>query len=346
VKSAYVLALSTPYLPTSLLPYQKGVIMFEGQWGRMFARWRRVIERQIIGSEEQNPDPEQLLQQAQEEMRAVHAKNRERAVQAITQKNNLQQMVQDTQRKVETLRAKAVEEEQRGKHGMATQLRVEADRYAETLEMTRHQLEQAIETAEAVKAAIKAEEERIRQKTAEALALRAQWKSVQIEQTIARRLAEINAGVTGKSPAELRAQHEWNREALVEAIKVRDQLKQMVEDTARKVAEIKVKAGFARQRGDKALEWQLLREMEQHETTLLATREALDRAEMMTDRAMVMLREEETTLAHLPPMPAGEDASTPVGGSAWGPRDPTIPALALALGLVLLLLLLWVLLLV
>jgi hypothetical protein len=34
-------------------------------------------------------DPEVLLSQAQREMTEMHARNRERAVQAITQKNNL-----------------------------------------------------------------------------------------------------------------------------------------------------------------------------------------------------------------------------------------------------------------
>jgi phage shock protein A len=312
--------------------------MFDQEWGRKLARWRRVLERQLVGTEEPKEDPDQLLQQAQEEMRAVHAKNRERAVQAITQKNNLEQMVADTQRKVSALQEKAAEAEQRGEYGKAAQYRNEAEDYTRTLEMTEVHYREAVETAEAVKVAIKAEEERIRQKTAEALMLRAQWKSVQIEQTIARRLAEMNAGVTGTA-AEMRAAHEQNREALAEAMRVREELKQMVEQTARRVAEIKVKAGFARQRGDEELERHLLREMEQHEATLLSTRDALDRAEMMTDRAMVLLREEEARLASLPPTSLDRSA-TDRKASVPG-RDPTIPALLIALALMVTLIILF-----
>src|SRR5690348_7297788 len=113
-------------------------------------------------------DPEMLLQSAQEEMRAVHAKNRERAVQAITQKNNLQQMVDDQQKKVDTLQAKAELALKRGDRDLALQLLKEKQSYEQALQMTRTNLEQAIETSEAVKKAIKHEEERIRQKTAEA----------------------------------------------------------------------------------------------------------------------------------------------------------------------------------
>jgi phage shock protein A len=312
--------------------------MFDQDWGRKLARWRRVLERQLAGTEAPKEDPDQLLQQAQEEMRAVHAKNRERAVQAITQKNNLEQMIADTRRKVNALHEKAAEAERQGEYGKAAQYRNEADDYGRTLEMTEMHYREAVELAESVKVAIKAEEERIRQKTAEALMLRAQWKSVQIEQTVARRLAEMNAGVTGTA-AEMRAAHEQNREALAEAMRVRDELKQMVEQTARRVAEIKVKAGFARQRGDEELERHLLREMEQHEATLLATRDALDRAEMMTDRAMVLLREEESRLASLP-VTSRNGASTNGKASVEG-RDPTIPALLIALALMVALIILF-----
>ena len=43
---------------------------------------------------------EVLLQNAQEQMREAQAKNRERAVQAITQKNNLQALADQTEKRV------------------------------------------------------------------------------------------------------------------------------------------------------------------------------------------------------------------------------------------------------
>jgi len=147
----------------------------------MFKRFWNIIKSWFGAGLDKIEDPELLLQQAQEEMRAMHAKNRERAVQAITQKNNLQQMVNDTQKTVDNLQAKAEMALKRGDRDLALQLLKEKQNYEQTLQMTRTQLEQAIETSEAVKAAIKREEEKIRQKTAEALALKAQWKNSQIQ---------------------------------------------------------------------------------------------------------------------------------------------------------------------
>jgi phage shock protein A len=150
-------------------------------------------------------DPEMLLASAQEEMRAVHAKNRERAVQAITQKNNLQQMVDDQQKKVDTLQAKAELSLKRGDRDLALQLLKEKQSYEQALQMTRANLEQAIETSEAVKKAIKVEEERIRQKTAEALALKAQWKNAQIQIEMDKALQGIQ-GIDGMNETFTRAQ--------------------------------------------------------------------------------------------------------------------------------------------
>jgi len=147
----------------------------------MFKRLWNVIKSWFGAVVEKVEDPELLLQQAQEEMRAMHAKNRERAVQAITQKNNLQQMVNDTQKTVDNLQAKAELALKRGDRDLALQLLKEKQSYDQSLQLTRAQLEQAIETSEAVKVAIKREEEKIREKTAQALALKAQWKNSQIQ---------------------------------------------------------------------------------------------------------------------------------------------------------------------
>ncbi len=126
-------------------------------------------------------DPDILLSQAQREMTEMHARNRERAVQAITQKNNLQQMVSDTQKRVDNLQAKAELALKRGDRDLALQLLKEKQSYEVSLTTTKASLEQAIEMSESVKTAIKREEEKIRQKTAEALALKAQWKNSQIQ---------------------------------------------------------------------------------------------------------------------------------------------------------------------
>ena len=151
----------------------------------MFKRLLSLIRSWFGAGIDKLEDPELLLQQAQTEMREMHARNRERAVKAITQKNNLQQMVDDTQRQTDNLQAKAELALKRGDRDLALQLLKEKQSYEQTLQLTRGQLETAIETVEQVKTAIKHEEEKIRQKTAEALALKAQWQNskIQIEMT-------------------------------------------------------------------------------------------------------------------------------------------------------------------
>lgn len=281
--------------------------MLERYGGRTFARWRRLVKKYIAGREEPTDDPEVLLQQAQEEMRAVHARNRERAVEAITRKNYYLQSADDARREIKEQREKASIAARAGQHEKAARCRAEAELYAETLEAVEAQYREAVAEAEAVKAAVKAEEERIRQKTVEALSLRAQWKAAQIEQTISRRLAEINVGIPDASLVEMRAAHERNCGALLEAIKVRCDLEQMVKDTVRKAAMLSDKAELAQRRGDEELECQLLRERESYEAALRVMRESLGRAQRMTDRATALVREEE---ARLPPADAASPTVT------------------------------------
>lgn len=157
----------------------------------MLKRFWRYIVALLSGKLDQLEDPEILLSQAQREMQEMHARNRERAVQAITQKNNLQQMVDDTQKRVDNLQSKAELALKRGDRELALQLLKEKQQYETTLAATKQSLEQAIETSESVKTAIRREEERIRQKTAEALALKAQWKNTQIQNAMHKALDGI-----------------------------------------------------------------------------------------------------------------------------------------------------------
>lgn len=95
----------------------------------MFKRLINLIKSWFGAGLDTLENPDLLLQQAQEEMRAVHQKNRERAVQAITQKNNLQQMVDDTQKKVDMLQSKAELALKRGDRDLALQLLKEKQSY-------------------------------------------------------------------------------------------------------------------------------------------------------------------------------------------------------------------------
>lgn len=127
-----------------------------------------------------------LLQEAQQQMREAQAKNRERAVQAITQKNHLQALADQTEKRVsrltEQIQGSALGEDAATQQSLLRERR----KHQETLAEIQIALASAIETAEAVKIAMRREEQRVRAMTAEALALKAQEKQAQIETAIAK----------------------------------------------------------------------------------------------------------------------------------------------------------------
>ena len=145
---------------------------------------RRAPVADAPASEEED-DPDMLLAQAQTEMRENQAKNRERAVQAITAKNNLQNEVDKTQKIVANLQAKADKAAHEGNPRLTEQLLTERDAYQETLTKMQASLVSCTASVERVKAGVRREEERIRAKTAHAMALKAQWKQHQITMNIA-----------------------------------------------------------------------------------------------------------------------------------------------------------------
>ena len=135
----------------------------------MFDRIIRYLKGLLGFKLDQLEDPEILLAQAQQEMREAQAKNRERAVQAITAKNNLQAEVDKTQKMVNNLQAKAELALKGGDRDLARQLLVEKGQYETALTSLNGSLDQAMQTTEAVKVAMRREEDRIRSKTAQAL---------------------------------------------------------------------------------------------------------------------------------------------------------------------------------
>ena len=145
----------------------------------MLKRFLSYCKSVMSGGLDKQENPEALLEQAQTRMREVQARNRQRAVEAVVAKNNLIQQVKDTQKRVATLSEKADEAEKRGDDTLAQSLRRERDSFQKSLDTMEKQLERAVEMTEQVKEGIKREEERIRLKTAEALALKQQWQNTQ-----------------------------------------------------------------------------------------------------------------------------------------------------------------------
>lgn len=146
----------------------------------VFTRIFRYLRALIMGKLDEWEDPELIINEAVREMRENQIKNRELAVQAITQKNNLQAEVDKQQRLVAELDSKAIRSVQAGNRELAKQFLKEKAIVEQTLTSMQQNLAAATEAAEKVKIAIKQEEERIRQRTAEALAMKANMKQAQI----------------------------------------------------------------------------------------------------------------------------------------------------------------------
>lgn len=149
-----------------------------------FKRLWRYLKALLSGKLDQWEDPEIILNEAVREMKETQIKNRELAVQAITQKNNLQAEVDKEERLVAELERKATVALQGGNREMARQFLKEKALHEQTLTSMRTNLQAATEAAEKVKIAIRQEEERIRVRTSEALAAKANLKQAQIQNRI------------------------------------------------------------------------------------------------------------------------------------------------------------------
>ncbi|MCE5198681.1 MAG: PspA/IM30 family protein [Armatimonadota bacterium] len=147
----------------------------------MFGRMWRYFKALLLGKLDELENPEILLQEAAREMRENLAANRQRAVTAITQKNNLKAMLDEQEKRVAQLGAQAEVAVKNGDRDLARRVLREKLTFEETMAQTRVSYEQAVEASEAIKVAIRRQEETVRQRTAESLAKRAQWKQAQIQ---------------------------------------------------------------------------------------------------------------------------------------------------------------------
>jgi phage shock protein A len=152
---------------------------------KRFFAWLRALFGRTMDKLE---DPEVMLDQARRDMTQALVANREKAVQAITQKNKLQGMMDEAERKSSQLEQQAATALKQGNRELARNFLREKATTDATLESLRPTLAAAVETVEQVKVAIKRQEEEVRRKTAEALALKAQWKQSQIQSAISKTL--------------------------------------------------------------------------------------------------------------------------------------------------------------
>lgn len=156
---------------------------------KRFFDWLKALFNRAMDKVE---DPEMMLDQARRDMQQALAQNREKAVQAITQKNRLQTMLDEATKKSSQLESQAAMALRQGNRELAKQfLREKAtnDTTVQTLQAT---YQQAVETVDQVKLAIKRHEEDVRRKTAEALAMKAQLKQAQVQESITKALQGLS----------------------------------------------------------------------------------------------------------------------------------------------------------
>ena len=159
-----------------------------------FVRAWRYFKALINGKLDTLEDPEIILTEAVREMKENQIKNRELAVQAITQKNNLQAEVDKEERLVAEYERKATLALQSGNRELAKQFLKEKSLHDGTLNSMRTNLLTATEASEKVKVAIKQEEERIRERTAQAMVMKTNMKQAQIQIKINKALESFEFG--------------------------------------------------------------------------------------------------------------------------------------------------------
>ena len=152
---------------------------------KRFWRWLKAL---FGAGMDKLEDPGMMLDQARREMQEALVANREKAVQAITEKNRLESMVEEAENKSQLIENHVVAALKSGDRDLARELMIEKTQNDQTLESLQQTYEQALTTVENVKKALKHQENEVRKKAAEALAIKAQWKQAEIQNSISKAL--------------------------------------------------------------------------------------------------------------------------------------------------------------
>lgn len=156
---------------------------------KRFFNWVKAVFNRTMDKVE---DPDIMLDQAKRDMQAALVGNREKAVQAITQKNRLSAMLEEAKKKSATLESQAATALKQNNREMAATFMREKMNNDAVVTQLQGSYDQAVQTVEQVKVGIRRQEEEVRKKTAEALALKAQWKNAQIQSSISKALEGLN----------------------------------------------------------------------------------------------------------------------------------------------------------
>ena len=105
-----------------------------------------------------------------------------------TQAKQIQMMLEEAKKKSAQLESQATMALKQGNRDLARQFIREKANNDAVMTQLEASYNQALQAVEAVKLAIKRQEEEVRKKTAEALAMKAQWKQAQIQNSISKAL--------------------------------------------------------------------------------------------------------------------------------------------------------------
>ena len=139
----------------------------------------------------ENRDVSAYLNRAKQQMTELHERTKERAIQAITLKNNLQNQVEDIEKILVSLDEKVTFAEARGDQELADKLRRERQGFEQCLATAKETFQQAVETAEQVKIAIKREEEAFFQQAAQVQAFEMKWGQADLQLEMEKELRRI-----------------------------------------------------------------------------------------------------------------------------------------------------------
>jgi phage shock protein A len=152
---------------------------------KRFINWLKGLFNRTMDKLE---DPDMMLEQAKRDMQVALQQNQEKAVQAITQKNMLENMLNEQKRKSASLENQAAMALKQDKREIATQLMREKMNVDANVATVQQSYDQAVQTVEQIKIGIKRQQEEVRKKTAEAMVLKTQWKQAQIQNSISKAL--------------------------------------------------------------------------------------------------------------------------------------------------------------
>jgi phage shock protein A len=152
---------------------------------KRFINWLKSLFNRTMDKLE---DPEMMLEQAKRDMQAAVQQNQEKAVQAITQKNMLENMLNEQKKKSQSLENQAAMALKQGNREVATQLMREKMNVDASVAQVQQSYDQAVATVDQIKIGIKRQQEEVRKKTAEAMVLKTQWKQAQIQNSISKAL--------------------------------------------------------------------------------------------------------------------------------------------------------------